>query len=877
MEIITGHVNADFDCLAAMVAAQKIYTDARLVLVGSQNKNVREFISLHKDLLNIYDHRQLDKSEISRLILVDTRIAERLGELEDIAYKPALEIFAFDHHPPTKDDLKVTRDFSKITGATTTILVEMMQEKGVSISSFEATLFALGIHEDTGSLTYTTTTYNDVQALAYLLSKGVNTKAVNRFLTPPLTAMQKSLLDQLLEKATSESIDGMTVYFFTAKVKDYIDGASTIAHKLSDVENADVSFTILTINDRIHIIGRSRIDEIHVDEILAKFDGGGHPQAASAVAKNISPGKIKEALIEELRIHAKPSISAADVMSKLIKRIDVNTPLSEAERIMEKESVTRFLVSHKKKIIGSISRRDIEKAHYHGLMHAPVKGFMMSRVVEVSTRTPLEEIEQAMLEEDEGVVLVVEKEEIVGVITRSDLLRAICGHDYLPKIGSGKGFSRGEIIRRIKTLLPAEVQILLRDIGKVAQKEKISSYLVGGIVRDLILKWSNLDIDIVVEGDGISFAKALIKKLGGRICAHKKFGTAVVILLSGFHIDIASARTEHYKKPAALPEVEPSSVKSDLKRRDFSINAMAIALNTPRFGKLLDFFDSQKDLQDGVVRILHKKSFIEDPTRIFRAVRFEQRYKFKMDEETEKLAKKSIDQKIVKELTNVRVRDELVQILSEKTAWDALNRLSELGLLEVLHSNISVDAGLKNLYKQIEESIPQLDFYFSAPTRRWLVLLMALFRNVKGKEIKEWCERMKFKKKDAQILEQGVVRASDVLKRIEGSGKIKNSQLYSMLKPVFKESLVFMFAQAHAVGRRRINFYLANLKGVKPALTGDDLIGLGEKPSSHFGGILKSILLAKLDGGVKTRQEEIGLAKEMIKKPGKRKKGLSKR
>ncbi len=481
-------------------------------------------------------------------------------------------------------------------------------------------------------------------------------------------------------------------------------------------------------------------------------------------------------------------------------------------------------------------------------------------------------IEKIFSENEVGRLLVIEEDKIKGIVSRSDLLRAIHGYEYLiqpKKIRViGRGFSREDIIGKMRTVFPLQIQIILRDIGRVAEKNGYQVYLVGGIVRDLIMEKENLDIDIVLEHDGISFGKLLVEKLGGRLVAHKKFGTAVAILPNELRIDIATARTESYEHPAALPKVEFTSIRRDLARRDFALNAMAIALNTPKFGGLLDFFGGQKDIKEGIVRVLHDLSFIEDPTRVFRAVRFEQRYGFKMDAYSEKLAKQAIHMDLLGRLTSVRIRDELVLILSEKKAWAILRRLSDLGVMETLQPDaIGIDARLQSLFKSIQETIPRLGYYFKHETRPWIVLLIALVRNIGIQKLDGWCSQMRFKKTDAKIIKETVLQSPSILRRLRSSDKLKNSELYSMLNPLAQETIIYIFARSsQRLVRQKIDYYLSNLRKVKVGITGKDLVELGFPPSPLFSKVFDALLTARLDGDVRSRADELGLAKTILRR-----------
>ncbi|GAI35559.1 unnamed protein product, partial [marine sediment metagenome] len=267
-----------------------------------------------------------------------------------------------------------------------------------------------------------------------------------------------------------------------------------------------------------------------------------------------------------------------------------------------------------------------------------------------SPDTTIKSLQRKMIENAIGRIPILDGRKMVGIVTRNDILRAQHGNEYISEettLDKTHGFTPETVRKRMTQLLPKWLIKVIDDLGKLADEYGMKAYLVGGFVRDLLLKYANLDIDVVIEGDAIAFAKKIVKKFGGRVRPHKKFGTAVVVLPNDFRIDFASARSEYYKQPAALPSVEKSSIYQDLYRRDFSINSMAIKLNAIEFGQILDYFGGQRDILEKRIRILHNLSFIDDPTRIFRAVRFEQKYGFYMDSQTENFARKAIGMELV--------------------------------------------------------------------------------------------------------------------------------------------------------------------------------------------------------------------------------------
>jgi len=405
--------------------------------------------------------------------------------------------------------------------------------------------------------------------------------------------------------------------------------------------------------------------------------------------------------------------------------------------------------------------------------------------------------------------------------------------------------------------LPSKITNLLVKVRRIADQKNFSVYLVGGFVRDLLLGVENFDIDLVVEGDGISFARFLVERLRGKVTAHKRFATAVVSLASGIKIDIATARKEFYESPAALPTVEKSLLKEDLYRRDFTINAMAVRLSPMRYGELVDFFGGWKDLKEKVVRILHKKSFIEDPTRIFRAIRFEGRYGFSMDRNTEQLAMDALKRKIFRRLSKERLREEINAILSEPEPKNAILRLGKFGILKSIHPKI-------RLSQKMEEDLERVNAIFSrfaSPLKgetveRWIVHFLILVQKLSVLEVKNLCRNFRFSREQSRKINKGRESLSEIIGKLKES-KLNPSLLYRTLKGLPVEAVLFVVVKAKSrLVERRVYEYLARMRNVKIHTTGDKLKEMGYKEGPIFKKIMEGLLWAKLDGIVKSPSSE---------------------
>jgi tRNA nucleotidyltransferase (CCA-adding enzyme) len=403
----------------------------------------------------------------------------------------------------------------------------------------------------------------------------------------------------------------------------------------------------------------------------------------------------------------------------------------------------------------------------------------------------------------------------------------------------------------------------MKTIGKTADRMEMGAYVVGGFVRDLFLYRPNEDIDIVVEGDGIAFAKAYAALHDARVHSHEKFGTAVVIFPDGFKIDVASARVEYYKSPAALPVVEMGSIKLDLFRRDFTINTLSIQLNTERFGTLVDFFSAQRDIKEKAIRVLHNLSFVEDPTRVFRAIRFEQRFDFSIGKLTSNLIENAVKMDFFKRLSGRRVFTELRLIFEEDNPAPAVIRMQDYDLLKVIHPSIKPNKDLISLLNSATNVLAWYDLLFlDEPLMRWSVYLMALIRHCDIQTSKSICTRFELPPRHHGLFTTERIRAHQQLMELERRLPAKNSTLYRRLHGFRTELIVYMMAATRQERvKKAISHYFTILRKTALNIQGRDLKEIGLKPGPVYREILDHALAAKLDGRVKTRADELAFVR----------------
>ncbi|MBW2430065.1 MAG: CBS domain-containing protein [Deltaproteobacteria bacterium] len=879
LTVITTHVNADFDALASMLAAQKLYPEALVVVPGSQEKNLRNFfINSMVYLFNMADINDIDFAGVNRLILVDTRQSGRIGKLSQLLKMSDLTIHIYDHHPPSENDIKGELEIHGNTGANVTILTEIIRNKEIRLSPDEATIMCLGIYEDTGSFTFPSTTERDFLAAAYLLSQGANLNIVSDLIARELSPQQVVLLNDMIQAVTRYHINGLEIVVTSVTTEKYMPDFAFLVQKMVKMENLDAIFAIARMENKIYVVARSRINEVDVGAILTAMGGGGHAYAAAASIKGKTLAQTETRLIEVLYSKVKARRQAKDLMSSPAITTRAEISCQKAKELITRYNVNALLVTEKlnstEKLCGYITRQVIEKVLYHKLGQFAVRDYMTTEVATVGPEADLPEIQEKIIDNKQRILPVMDQSTIAGVITRTDLLNILVrqarpkSDDSLDSFKEPAPAHTRNVIRFMKERLSSDLIEILKQIGEVADEIGYRAYVVGGFVRDLFLYRSDEDLDIVIEGEGIAFAKKYAGLVGARIHTHEKFGTAVITFPHGFKIDVASARMEYYKFPAALPVVETSSIKLDLYRRDFTINTLAIHLNPDKFGTLIDFFAARKDIKEKIIRVLHNLSFVEDPTRVFRAIRFEQRFGFTIGKFTLGLISNAINMEFFRGLSGKRVFSELRLILEEENPVAAIIRLDDFDLLKVVHASVKLDKFFIAMLHSIKKVLSWHDLLFLEESyKKWIVYFLALIHQCDTRQSHEICARFELAPDYCKIFCNERFEADQCLFWLEKNLPAPDSLLYRKLTGFKTELILYMMAATkHQKVKKAISHFITDLRRVDIALKGRDLKKMKLKPGPIYREVLQAVLDARLDGKLKTKNDEIDFARRYIQK-----------
>lgn len=849
MQIILSHSNLDFDGLASMIAAQKIYPQADIILPSKVGAEVSHFLAIYKDTFPYKQTQQVEWKHVKTVILVDTNDLERTGQTDLLANE--IELIIYDHHPNTSKTPDHKETIIERVGATVTLLIERLVQANIPITPFEATVFSLGLYADTGSFKYGHTTARDFKAAAFLLENGANLQVVEQFSDAPLKEEQQKLFKKLLNDSEFISIDGLDIVLASFQQKNYTGHLSKITRKLLDVTGADAVFSVVQMGEKTFVTYRAGSERINALPLMQSFNGGGHKKAAAALIKNQAITSILERIRKNLSSLVSAALMAEHMMSSPVRVVAPDTTIETTSKMLYRYGHTGFPVVENEKIVGIISRRDVDKALHHKLGHAPVKGFMSHEPITITIHDTIDRIQEIMTENHIGRLPVMRDNTVVGIVSRTNIIQAMHGEksvktlfttEFTPPI-------KRQLTETMRKKFPETIFQLLELIGEQAEKLSMTAYLIGGMVRDLFLEKDNKDIDIVVEGDGIQLALHLQTAYGGKVRQHEEFNTATWKHPTGFHIDLTSARTEYYDFPAALPKVEMSTIKEDLYRRDFTINAMAISLHKDSFGELLDYFRGYEDLKLGRIRVLYNLSFVEDPTRILRSLRFESRFDFHMDAQTEKLAHQSANN--ILSVSKLRIANELYRLFYEGNAYHGVNRLYELELHTYLittpikqETAVSRIHDLENWHREIDRQ----GVFISSSV--WIGYMVALtvgsFEDIQ--ELEAYC----LSKEDQTTLS----KLFELIHRVRVDlVDAPIAVFHEQFSTYPLEPLLGFLAFIQRDAKKAFMDYLIKREKLQRKITGNDLIEIGLTPSPLFKELLYKAEVLQLESSVITKEE----------------------
>jgi len=863
-KIIVSHRNPDFDAFSASVAAKMLYEDYIIVVSGDPSRNLAEFMRIHDEDFKYYREEEVDFSNVESVIVCDTSTVNRMGDnIRELFNNKKLEVRVYDHHPGIDSNVfpghEVKESQVEEIGSATTIVVEHIKKKNLFPDTKRASLLAIGIYEDTGNFLFSSTTPRDIKAVAYLLENGANLDMVSAFIKIEMTIDQKKIREELDRNVEIFKINKTKIAIGITETEKFIGGLNLITSKIWQNRSYDTYISIVRMGRKIYVVGRTNSEDVNLGELMGELRGGGHKRAAACKFIDVPLEDVISKVKKGLKKYITPAITAEKIMSTPVKTLLTDMTIKRANKIMEISGFGGIPVIERDRLVGMVLRMDVQKAMNHGLGDRPVKSIMATKILVADIDDSFELLKDMIGKNPIGRIPILDKGVLVGIVSKTDIIREAYNeeskYDRIRYSETEKMYDMEHILRRN---LEKNVFKSLKTIGEFGDEFGKKVYVVGGFVRDTLLGYQNLDIDIVIEGNAIEFAEFIQSRRNCEIEKHDKFLTAKIRFDDEFEIDIASARIEYYEYPGALPMVDVASIKKDLYRRDFSINALAVSLNKNSFGELFDFFEGRKDLEVKNIRILYNTSFIDDPTRILRAIRYEQRYGFELEERTFELMSEVLEDKYLDRISGGRIRYELKRSINEKNALGIFLRMGELNIFKALFCRTYFTPLLENKLRNFFEFLPWIRTYYSHVKHfsSLYALFYLLLEYYQEEDMFKIAERYSIKKKN--INEMSVLS-----KRVELIAKFVNkemkfSDIYSIVEGISPEGMAYIGSYFDENGREYFKEYLRTRKRVKLRfVSGKKLVHeYGIKDGDTIQEIISLTVKKYLDGEIKNAEDE---------------------
>ncbi len=843
MRLIVTHEQPDFDALASLALARLLFPGSAATIQGALSRQLNAFLRLYRDELDLTPFDRIDLQAVSELVVVDTNDPNRIRPFDSLLGH--VPVTLYDHHPQTSGSIAAARGISERLGSTATLLTRELMATAVTIPPPVATLALLGVHEDTGNLTFDQTSADDYRAAAHLLASGANLQVVRRFAHAALDPEQTAFRDSLLAHTEVRFVAERPVAAAAFEHPTYVAGVSGTVNDLLDLYAADAAIVAVAMDGRTLVFARSNERFDCAAALASAIGGAGHPGAAYGKSDE-PPEVVLERVLEALALHAAPTLVASELMSTPVRSVRHDTAVSEAsDKLLLFGHNGMPVLDDSGQVMGVVSRRDLDRANRHGLANSRVSGFMTRDVISAPPTATLPVLEGLVLAHNIGRIPIVDNGRLVGIVTRSDLI----GARHREATGT-------DVAGRLLGRLPSSVKRILDEAAAVASDKPL--YLVGGTVRDLLLGAGVKDVDLVVEGESAeSFGTRLQARLGGTLSCHVDFGTCTLGLGGGVMLDLATAREETYAQPGVLPAVTPSSLRKDLARRDFSVNALALRLQ-PLPHQLIDPFGGVADLETRQLRVLHPLSFVEDPTRVLRGARLAGRLGFRFERGTLSQASAALVPRFLDNVSRSRLRAELELTLDEPRVAPALGVLCELQGLEAMFGLPRAEGKLDPL--ALAAALDSLREAGPVPAEAYL---LALFVGVPADDLEAQVEEFNWPRRHlATMARLHKVLDPNLRPTHQGRPEALRDEDLEVLEPAARLLL------------RAIDPELAlrveRLESGAPhrRLRGSDVVALGVLPGPRVGHVLDEVARARAEHEVDTFEEELDLARRLVNAQG---------
>jgi len=577
------------------------------------------------------------------------------------------------------------------------------------------------------------------------------------------------------------------------RMEEYKPDILSLLYELKEIKESSAFFVIVEAGGKSYLFGRSIRGEFDVSAMLESFGGGGHEFASAGKFEGVPAERLK-GLLEALLKGEKVPLKVKEIMSYppflIHEDMDVDLALLE---LSQRNYAGAPVIDDRGRLVGIVYKKNLLKAQRHGIK-GKVKDFMVEEFHTLELEDFIWKAEEILSKYGEKLIPVVEKDRVVGVITRMDLL-----HAYRRHIQGLRAIEK-------KISIPEDIRGLLEEIGQEAKGLGYKVYLVGGVVRDLLMRKRIWDLDLVVEGDAIALACKLGEKWQVNCHTFQEFGTAHM-KYKDYKLEFATTRRETYPHPGSYPVVEWATLKEDLLRRDFTINAMALSLNPEDFGTLIDYFGGLRDLKDGIIRVLHPMSFVEDPVRILRALRFAGRFGFKLSKGTEKLLKKAVSLGLLKKAPRGRILNELRLALREERLLEILRLYKRYGILEQIIEGFVFKPDMENLLEKLKDIVSwhKIEFPQEALDYGWVFLLL-LLKDTNGEDLLKDISAPSWVRESYKLMKENLHNLISKLQKAQ-----RPSEIYLLLKG--KPTALLLILMLYQ--KEKVKLYMERLRFIK--------------------------------------------------------------
>ncbi|MFZ2956157.1 MAG: CBS domain-containing protein [Candidatus Ozemobacteraceae bacterium] len=916
MHLIVPVHGADFDILGAMrlmqirLRRQHPRGIRPLLLHPTRlSQNVWEFARRRSWFRTIFP-QNLRWNDLSYVHLLGITQTHHHPEICEHLTRDQKEAFTWGHSAP-RLPFAVHHTSAPALSLTAHIFMEEIRE-GISFPPDDLALFLLAVTEKTWAGLSSHSTQNDFEALEELRRRtwaiaaanhtseatlseddsfglyipgnpSALTRQIGNAIILGLREGQRGLLNDLLAEGRDVEINDWPVLLSVARTIGHVQDLDPIIDALWSRQDPAILVAAVCCGGRTRVWARTRTREVDPRRVFVERRPREKDGWTTFSIEETDPERVREILTAELARGLPPDSPAAACMTASPKTVPSNTSVAEAQDLMLKFHLMGLVVvdpdpgndGSEEKLLGIITRRDLDRAVSMGIWDSPIAPFVPTGGPIVSPDTPARVIRRLMIAHNVSRVPVVADEDsngkgrLVGIITSRDLLRGLddplpLPRRFLPLVPSLELPLAGRMEDLFRKHVPVRYLPVLKRIGERAVERSLDAFLVGGFVRDLLLERPTFDLDVVLTGDALQFAASLQEEVKAELSVFERFRTAR-LTVGDLKIDFSTARIEHYAEAGALPEVERSGIANDLARRDFTINAMAMELRPDRFLRLLDPFGGGRDLAAKRIRILHAFSFLEDPTRMFRAMRFASRFHFELAEDTRRAMELAIDRGVVGTLSKKRMLAEIARCFAEENPARVVERLFHFNLFRWFHRELTRFSALPERFHLLNGIVRRFSIIGESIDREavhWTGLLAPLTID----EAERLLVEAGMDSRRRKLVIPSLAALSEVPSKLAHIAENDNWGLYQLLAPLPLEALTALTAfSVDKAGARRIFDFIGRLRPIKPGIGGRELIQAGIPEGPAIGKLLECILEEKVSGRLShDKKEEIAYARRQF-------------